>query len=260
MIKPHNTMPQEADVIRKKVKESYADAIREAGSCCGGSERHLSRDLEIAYVSELELLGNDAPVSFGCGNPLALADIRMGDTVLDLGSGAGLDLLAAAEKVGPTGLAIGVDMTPDMIDKARQNADSLGYTNVEVRQGLIEELPVESNSVDWVISNCVINLSPEKGKVFAEIFRVLKPGGRFSVSDIVAENLPENLTTDDDAYCACIGGAISEADYVGSLAAAGFVTVQVTERTDYGEEACGVSIPAESRVTSIRVQGAKPDA
>jgi SAM-dependent methyltransferase len=218
----------------------------------------MDPNLEIAYAAELDILGENAPVSFGCGNPLALAQIEPGDTVLDLGSGAGLDLLVAAEKVGPSGQVIGVDMTQDMIDTANRNAVQAGFANVEVRHGLIEDLPVDSESVDLVISNCVINLSPEKERVFSEIYRVLKPGGRFSISDIVAENLPEALRTNEDAYCACVGGAVSETAYVEGLERAGLSSVKVTERQEYGEDVCGVPLSDDSRVVSIRVEGTRP--
>jgi SAM-dependent methyltransferase len=168
--------------------------------------------------------------SFGCGNPVAFSKMQPGDVVLDLGSGAGIDLLLAAKKVGPEGRVIGVDMTDEMIDRARENAAGAGLTNVEVRKGLIEELPVEDASVDWVISNCVINLSPEKDRVFAEIARVLKPGGRMRVSDIVAEELPDWVKQNDALYCSCIGGAIPEADYLAGLEAAGLVDAVVEDR------------------------------
>lgn len=171
--------------------------------------------------------------SFGCGNPLAFAGVRAGQTVLDLGSGAGLDLLVAAESVGPSGRVIGVDMTSEMIDAARRNVGRSGHDNIELRLGMIEDLPVDDASVDWVISNCVINLAPDKSRVFAEIARVLKPGGRISVSDMVVGNLPARLRTDAAAYVACIGGAVSEDEYVAGVEAAGLTDVTVTERHVY---------------------------
>jgi len=171
--------------------------------------------------------------SFGCGNPLAFSGVKPGDVVLDLGSGAGIDLLIAAKMVGDRGRAIGVDMTDQMLDKAKEVIKESGLTNVEVRKGLIEDLPVDSESVDWVISNCVINLSPEKNKVFFEMARVLKPGGRILVSDIVAENLPESARKDLDLYCSCISGALSEREYEKGVVSAGFVDFKVTERIEY---------------------------
>jgi SAM-dependent methyltransferase len=174
--------------------------------------------------------------AFGCGNPLAFSAVRPGDVVVDLGSGAGIDLLLAARKVGARGRVIGVDMTDEMIARARQNAAEAGLDNVEVRKGVIEDLPVDDAGVDWVISNCVINLSPEKHRVFAEIARVLRPGGEMLVADIVAEKLPEALTRDRRVYSACLAGAIPERAYVDGLRAAGLVDVQVRDRLVYDEE------------------------
>jgi SAM-dependent methyltransferase len=171
--------------------------------------------------------------SFGCGNPLAFSGVREGETVLDLGSGAGIDLLIAAKKVGARGRVIGVDMTDAMIERARKNIAGAGAANVEVRKGYIEELPVESNSVDWVISNCVINLSPNKPAVFREIARVLKPGGSMSVSDIVVERLPWWMRKSMRLYSACVGGAISEGEYLDGLREAGLEQVEVKERLVY---------------------------
>lgn len=170
---------------------------------------------------------------FGCGNPLAFSEVKEGDVVLDLGPGAGLDLLIAARKVGPSGQVIGVDMTEEMISKAEENIKAAGVNNVEVRKGLIEDLPVKSSSVDWVISNCVINLSPEKEKVFSEISRVLKPGGRMVVSDMVGENIPEWLRKNKNLYSACISGVISEKEYLSGLRKAGLEKVKVSERKTY---------------------------
>ncbi|MGC4119295.1 MAG: methyltransferase domain-containing protein [Myxococcales bacterium] len=171
--------------------------------------------------------------SFGCGNPVAMMGVKKGQTVLDLGSGAGIDLLLAAKKVGPKGRVIGVDMTDEMIAKARKNVRAAGLKNVEVRKGIIEKMPVESGSVDWVISNCVINLSPEKEKVFKEIARVLKPGGEMLVSDIVAQKMPAKLKNDERLYASCIAGAISEKQYLAGLRAAGLEGVEVRDRLVY---------------------------
>lgn len=229
-------MSTQAD-IRKTVSETYARAVTSSGgSCCGGGNAQKGVLAKLAgYDSrELSLLPGDAVVnSFGCGNPLAFSEVRTGEVVLDLGSGAGIDLLIAAKKVGPTGRVIGIDMTDEMIDRARANITAAGLANVEVRKGYIEELPVESSSVDWVISNCVINLSPDKPRVFREIARVLKPGGRMRVSDVVAQELPAAIRANPSLYSSCIAGAISEADYLAGLRSAGLIDVEVRERVVY---------------------------
>jgi len=226
--------------IRKSVSEAYAKAISAAKpSCCKTPQTCCSPDSSTGS-SVTELIRYDkediqshpeaAASSFGCGNPLAFSGVREGDTVLDLGSGVGFDLLLASDKVGTRGRVIGIDMTDEMIVRARKNIKAAGATNIEVRKGLIEKLAVESSSVDWVISNCVINLSPEKSKVFKEIHRVLKPGGQISISDIVAEELPEEILNNKELYNSCIAGAISERDYLAGLAEAGLRDIQVTER------------------------------
>ena len=223
--------------IRDSVSRAYASAVSSPSapdSCCAPVQKGTLVKLAGYGRRELEGLPSDAVVnSFGCGNPLAFSEVREGETVLDLGCGAGIDLLLAADKVGPTGRAIGVDMTEEMLAKAREIIDSAGLVNVEVRKGLIENLPVDTGSVDWVISNCVINLSPEKEKVFAEISRVLKPGGRMLVSDIVAQDLPRQVLDDLDLYASCISGAISEEDYCAGLRRAGLVDVEIRERIEY---------------------------
>ncbi len=230
-------MSNETD-IRENVSKAYAKAVEAPvpeSSCCGGPAQKGFVVKLAGYTSEeLEALPGEAVVNaFGCGNPLAFSDVKEGDVVLDLGSGAGIDLLIAAKKVGPTGRVIGVDMTDAMIEKARENILAAGVLNVEVRKGIIEELPVEDASVDWVISNCVINLSPDKGKVFAEIARVLKPGGRMQVSDIVVESLPDWVRESEPFYNTCISGAIPEKAYLQGLRDAGLTDVEVLERIKY---------------------------
>ncbi len=221
-----------ADAIRSDVAKAYAERVTRRAE-----ERRPQDDgLAVAgYSAEaLAALPDDATTaSFGCGDPVAFAGLRAGDVVIDLGSGAGMDLLLAAEKVGAHGRVIGVDMTDAMIEKASANIRAAKVTNVEVRKGIIEALPVLSGSVDWVISNCVINLSPEKAKVFAEIARVLKPGGQMLVSDIVVENLPEEVRAMPQGYNNCVAGAISEADYLDGLRAAGLTDVAVRGRNVY---------------------------
>ncbi len=225
--------------IRESVAEDYARAVTAtpAKSCCGTPiQKGVAAKLAGYSDDELAALPPEAVVnSFGCGNPLAYSEVRPGQVVLDLGSGAGIDLLLAARKVGPTGKAIGVDMTDEMIAKARENIAAAKLENVEVRKGIIEDLPVETGSVDWVISNCVINLSPEKERVFAEIARVLKPGGAMLVSDIVARDLPRELLENRQLYSSCLAGAISEEAYLEGLRKAGLTAVEVRERLVYDQ-------------------------
>ena len=224
------------DKIRQNVSEDYARAVSTPGSgCCGGPvQKGVVAKLAGYTDEELAALPLEAVVnSFGCGNPLAYSEVQPGQVVLDLGSGAGIDLLLAARKVGPGGRVIGVDMTDEMIAKARENIAAAKLGNVEVRKGIIEELPVESGTVDWVISNCVINLSPEKPRVFSEIARVLKPGGAMLVSDIVARDLPPAIAESRHLHSSCLAGAISEEAYLGGLRQAGLTDVEVRERLVY---------------------------
>ena len=231
------------DRIREEVSANYARAITERNKnnngCCGGNTSSCCcRSHEKGYNTEdlKDLPFHLANISFGCGNPLAYSEIEEGDTILDLGSGAGLDLLIAARRVGPSGKVIGVDMTDEMIAVARAHILASGLMNVEVRKGLIEELPVDDSSVDWVISNCVINLSPEKDRIFSEISRVLKSGGKMLISDIVAEELPEWIRNSESLYCSCIGGAISEEEYLCGLENSGLVDLEIRASATYGEE------------------------
>jgi len=231
------------DEVRDHVRQAYARAVTSAVSaearscaCSPRSERKGSVSKFAGYgTKELAQMPEEAVVSsFGCGNPVAFSQIAAGQTVVDLGSGAGLDLLLAAQKVGPTGHVIGIDMTPEMIERARANITAAGIRNVEVRQGIIEDMPVESGTVDWVISNCVINLSPAKEKVFREAFRVLKPGGRLMVSDIVLKkDLPEEIKNSVAAYTACVAGAVRKEKYLDCIRAAGFQEADVLAETNY---------------------------
>ena len=226
--------------IRRNVSVAYARAISgpPSISCCGGSDAGCRTAGLAGYVSEnLGEIPRDAVEnSFGCGDPLAFAEVEPGQTVVDLGSGAGIDILLAAHRVGPDGHVIGIDMTDEMIDRAEQNIAASGLDNVEVRKGIIEELPVDDGSVDWVISNCVITLSPEKGRVFAEIARVLSPGGRRLVCDMVVDDLPQAVRDNEALYNGCIGGAISEAEYLQGLRDAGLADVEVRKRFVYDDE------------------------
>ncbi len=206
--------------ITTAVEEHYAAVARGEAAGCGGPLEDVARS--IGYSDEELRLAGDANLGLGCGNPLALTEIGPGMTVLDLGSGAGFDAFLAWNRVGATGHVIGVDMTDDMLSLARENAAKRGATNVEFRKGFIEKLPVESGTVDYVISNCVINLSTDKPAVFREIARVLKPGGRFAVSDIILlKPLPEPLARDISAYVGCISGASMLTDYLSMALTAG---------------------------------------
>ena len=285
--------------IKESVRKRYAGAIgKSPSSCCGPAP---SQPVQIGVSccgpapsdpmkgkfaavagygdEELKRLPADAVQnSFGCGNPLAFAGVRAGQTVLDIGSGAGIDCLIAAERVGPTGKVIGLDMTPEMIERARGNARETGAKSVEFRLGEAEKMPVEDGTVDWLISNCVINLSPDKPAVFREVARVLKPGGRISISDIVAEELPEAIRRSRDAWTGCLAGAISEADYVKGLKEAGLRDLRVTSRIVYeasqlkglfASSCCGISAEAgldasalaeaaAGKIWSARFEGVKP--
>lgn len=277
----------------EEVSRAYTRAVTEPGTSGCGSGAPQQKGVVVKTAGydngELAALPQDAVVNaFGCGNPLAFSEVKEGEVVLDLGSGAGIDLLLAARKVGPGGRVIGVDMTDAMIARARENVARAGATNVEVRKGLIEALPVEDASVDWVISNCVINLSPDKPAVFREIARVLKPGGRMRVSDILAEDLPEAVRRDSALHCSCVAGAVSETEYLAGLRAAGLDGVEIVSRLVYdGDQleafvkselplekkgGCCGSTPAwmpdaasiarslEGKVCSATVVASKPDA
>lgn len=225
--------------IRSAVAKDYARAVKKKVGCCCKKPVQKGVVVKLAGYSDEELAALPAEAvtnSFGCGNPTAFSAIKKGEVVLDLGSGAGIDLLLAARKVGPTGKVIGIDMTDAMLAKARKNIKAAKLKNAEVRKGIIENLPVADSSVDWVISNCVINLSPEKPKVFSEIFRVLKPGGKMLVSDIVAEFLPPEIIDHPDLYSSCLSGAISEKKYIAGLKKAGLSAIKVLDRLVYDVE------------------------
>jgi SAM-dependent methyltransferase len=217
-----------SDQTRTAVRERYGEIARTKGSCCGPTCCAPSADTLGYSKAELDLLPEGADLGLGCGNPQAIAELRAGELVLDLGSGAGIDCFLAAERVGPTGRVIGVDMTPDMLARARDNARAAGTENVEFRMGEIEHLPVADASVDVVISNCVVNLSPDKPAVYREVYRVLKPGGRVAIADIVATGeLPEEVQKDLDAFTGCVAGAASITSVQRMLADAGFVDIRV---------------------------------
>lgn len=226
--------------LKDAVKEAYGKVAEgKAQSCCAPSECTPQFDVEslskaIGYSEgELSLVPEGANLGLGCGNPTAVASLRGGEVVLDLGSGGGFDCFLAAEKVGPSGRVIGVDMTPAMIDRARRNAERGGLTNVEFRLGELEALPVEDNSIDVVMSNCVINLVPDKRRVFHEIARVLKPGGRMIISDIVLiGELPPSIKESMDAYVGCVSGAAQLEDYLRYIREASLTGVKVLSKRD----------------------------
>ena len=226
--------------IKKTVKEGYAKIAREENTCCspgstvcGGASLAEDVGRTIGYSDdELRSVPQGANLGLGCGNPVALASLQDGETVLDLGSGAGFDCFLAAQRVGKTGKVIGVDMTPAMVKKARRNAKRGGYENVEFRLGEIENLPVADNSVDAVMSNCVINLSPDKERVFEDAFRVLRPGGRMMISDVViTKALPAFIKDSIKAYIGCVSGAMMRDEYLDCIKAAGFQGVKVIGET-----------------------------
>lgn len=221
-----------AGIAEKQAGCGCSPAESSAASCCGGEEDPKALD-QLARLYEAddvdELPSDVTDLSLGCGDPVTLASLQPGQIVLDLGSGGGIDCFLAAKRVGPAGKVIGVDMTPQMIDRARSNKKKLAADNVEFRLGEIEHLPVADESVDVVISNCVINLSPDKPQVFREAFRVLRHGGRLAVSDIVTDGpLPEAIKQNLSAWAGCVSGALDQADYVAAIEAAGFEAVQLT--------------------------------
>jgi arsenite methyltransferase len=225
---------QDSSTIPAEMGKFYEKALRsDEPGCCGPKTTVPVLALDYS-ADQLASLPIDAIAnSFGCGNPLAFAEVKAGQTVLDLGSGAGIDLIIAAEAVGPTGAVIGVDVSPEMIERAKANVARAGHENVTLFQSEIEDLPLPDSSIDWVVSNCVINLSPDKPRVFAEIARVMRPGGRMLVSDIIAHDLPDWVLDNSDLYAACISGALTEADYLGAAEAAGLADVHVVDRLVY---------------------------
>ncbi|NDJ77687.1 MAG: arsenite methyltransferase [Chloroflexi bacterium] len=242
--------------IHEAVQERYGELAREEKSCCCKSE---SASAKLYDSTMLEGLPVDVTgLSLGCGDPVSIANLNPGETVLDLGSGGGIDCFLAARQVGDEGYVIGVDMTPDMLAKANASKVEMGVKNVEFRKGHIENLPVVNDSIDVVMSNCVINLSPDKAAVFSEVFRVLKPGGRASISDIVTEGefTPE-LRADLNRWSECVTGAIDAEAYTGLMRAAGFVDVQIVDKVEAKEDI----VPLQEgmpRIYSARITARKP--
>jgi SAM-dependent methyltransferase len=254
--------------IKNKVKQGYGRVATENRPCCGAPSSCCGSSASIQTIGEMIGYSQDemnqvpegANLGLGCGNPVALASLKEGQTVLDLGSGAGFDCFLAAKAVGEQGRVIGVDMTPEMVKKAWENAKKGGYRNVEFRLGDIEYLPVIDNSVDVILSNCVINLSPNKPKAFSEAFRVLKPGGKLTLSDVVLlQPLPPVLAGSAAAYLGCVAGASLKKDYLHMLTEAGFADVQVVGESPFylGEAAADPVVQAiieEAKLTPDAVK------
>ena len=229
------------DIVRERYdKIAHQEKEVNASSCCGATTpTNKVYNIMMDDYSEVEGYVEDADLGLGCGLPTAFAQIREGDTVIDLGSGAGNDCFVARHETGPTGKVLGIDFTPSMVKKSRENAEKLGYNNVEFREGDIDEMPVSDNMANVVVSNCVLNLVPNKPRVISEIFRVLKPGGHFSISDIVlVGDLPQALKQDAEMYAGCVAGAIQKQDYLGMIEEKGFqnITVQKEKTIDIPDD------------------------
>ena len=246
----HEVVQNRYGAIAAGVQSSCCDTNDD---CCGDASSVQLYDAEMLVDLPVDVTG----LSLGCGDPVTIAALNLGDVVVDLGSGGGIDCFLSAKQVGETGHVIGVDMTTEMLEKANQNKANMGVTNVEFRRGQIEEMPVADDSVDVVMSNCVINLSPDKAAVFGEAYRVLKPGGRVAISDIVTEgDFSQDLRADTERWAECVTGAIDVDAYTGLMCAAGFVNIQVADKVDAGEI---VTVqPGMPRVYSARVTAQKP--
>jgi SAM-dependent methyltransferase len=248
-------MTSSSVTIHESVKEYYTGRIEAQSSCCGNSSDCACGSYDDTVLENIpEYISN---MSFGCGDPVTIASLKTGETVLDLGSGAGMDCFLAAHQVGESGRVIGVDMTPAMLKKANENKERLGLNHVEFREGNIENLPVEANSVDIIMSNCVINLSPQKADVFAEAYRVLKPGGRLAISDIVTDgHFSQEHRADMEAWSACVSGAIPVVEYTGLMQAAGFINIQVVDKEN--ADVLTMTQSEMPRIYSARITAYKP--
>ena len=250
----------ESKKVKEFVKKRYGEIAQTdqscccSSSCCGPSTKEIEK--EIGYSkTELENVPDSAILGLGCGNPVALANLKEGETVLDLGSGGGIDVFLASKKVGFYGKVIGVDMTEEMLERAKTSALKHGYKNVEFRLGEIESLPVETETIDTIISNCVINLSPNKLKVFQEAYRVLKPNGRLMVSDIVTHGeLPEDVRKSFDAWAECIAGALEKNEYLDTIKRAGFRIIKIISENDY---TINLSDDLAGKVMSVQIEALK---
>ena len=250
--------------IKRAVKERYTAIAEskscgcgsgEGGSCCGGGDPKQAAELIGYNVKELGEIPQEAILGLGCGSPVAYVGLKPGETVLDLGSGGGIDVFLAAKKVGTKGRVIGIDMNEAMIKRASEVAEEYGFKNVEFRLGEIEEMPVEDDTVDAIISNCVINLSPDKSQVFHEAHRVLKPGGRITVSDIVTEGaIPEEIRRDLDSWASCVSGALPQEEYLKDIEAAGFNKPKILTESYYDTSEYNIDF----KVKSVTVEAYKP--
>ena len=241
--------------VKEYVKKKYGEIARTEGSCCTGcgcGSPGTDAALRIGYSEEdLRSIPGASSMGLGCGNPVALACLKKGETVLDLGSGGGIDVFLAAKKVGSKGKAIGIDMTEEMVNRARATASKHGYDNVEFHLGEIENLPIEDDSMDVVMSNCVVNLSPDKEKVFREAYRVLKPGGRIMISDLVTEGqLPDKIRKSLDAWAGCVAGALEKSQYLDAIRRAGFKNVKIVSESTYNMD---ISRELNGKITSVQV-------
>lgn len=250
-----------ADEFKLDVTAASCCEPSSSANCCGPDEEQEAALFSNFYTTDTNWLPPEVTgISLGCGDPFTIAGLQPGQTVLDLGSGGGIDCFMAARQVGPEGHVIGVDMTPAMIAKATQNRAKVGLENVEFRLGQIEAMPVDDDSVDVVISNCVINLTPDKTAVFQEVFRVLRPGGRLAVSDIVTlGHLTAEVRQDMASWTSCIAGAEDVADYVAAIAAAGFTQISVRDKANPTVELAGKQMnPDEVQILSAQVTAVKP--
>lgn len=245
------------DDVKKFVKDRYGKVAEGKVDGCGCCSSPSPVELEVGYSrQDLENIPGGAVLGLGCGNPTALADIKEGETILDLGSGGGIDCFLAARLTGKTGKVIGVDMTEKMINLARKNADEGGYDNVEFRLGDLEQLPLEDNTVDLIISNCVINLAPDKARAFGEAYRVLKPGGRIMVSDlVVTEKLPEHIRKSFEAWAGCLAGAMIREEYLDVIKSAGFEKISIDKEHVFLE--ANLSEELKGKILSVSVKAFK---
>ncbi len=247
------------DKIKKIVKNRYSEIAESGKSCCPSCACNppLIEQAKLIGYSEKDIknVPEASNMGLGCGNPVALASLKEGETVLDLGSGGGIDVFLASKKVGSKGKVIGIDMTEKMIEKSRETAKKYGYNNVEFRLGEIENLPIEDNSIDVIISNCVINLSSDKEKVFKEAYRVLKPSGKIMISDLVTEGkLPEKIKKSFDAWAGCIAGALEKNEYLKTIRKVGFKDVRIVSESSF---IIDVSKELRGKITSVKVKGYK---